>query len=160
MGVRVQFHEVYYGSFFEQFNMRFGPTETVQDPVWRSGGIAEIAALQRQFQVFRRDRPFVESAALLGLGGLISGPAKDRWIDYLHRLPTMQSDDPKQNGDQRIVNALIENFEQTNPAPCFMQAHDGRLSEPGRVMVDHASPMFLFEPAHFLTIRLPMRPAG
>lgn len=158
MGMRINPHEIYFGSFFEHFNMRFGPSDPVQDPVWRSGGIAEIAALQKQFQIFRPDRPFVESASLLGLGGLLSGPAKDRWIEYLTRLPRMASDDPAQTGDQRIVMALAQNLEAKSPLPCFMQAHDGRKREPGHVEIHEGSPVFYLEPVRFLTIHLPMRP--
>ena len=160
MGMIIRPHEIYFGSFFEHFNMRFGPSDPVLDPVWRSGGIVEIAALQKQFQIFRPDRPFVESAALLGLGGLLSGAAKDRWIEYLCRLPHMRSDDAAQNGDQRIVTALARNLEASDPLPCFMQAHDGRKSEPGFVEVREASPVFYLDPVRFLTIHLPMRPSG
>ena len=92
MGMRMLSHEIYFVTFFDRFNIRFGPPTPDRASVWQSGGIAEIAALQREFEIFRETRTFLESAALLGLGGLVSGPAKDRWLEYLARLPKMKSD--------------------------------------------------------------------
>lgn len=158
MGMLIAQHEGYFESFFQHFNSRFGPTEKGSGLVWRWGGIAEIAALQKQFQIFRPDRPFIESAALLGLGGLASGPAKDRWIEYLGRLSGMETNVPGVNGDQLIVKSLADNLEQKEPLPCFMEAHDGRLREPGLVLVETGTPLFYLERTKFLVIKLPMRP--
>ncbi len=159
MGERIRPHEIYLGSFFDRFNQRFGPADIYNlTTAYHAGGIAEIAALQKQFTIFKPGRPFLESAALLGLGGTVSGPAKDRWIGYLAKLPKMQSDDPAQNGDERIVNALVANFRKRSPLPCFMQAYDGRTRQPGLVVVDEAMPLFYLAPTKFLVISLPMRP--
>ena len=160
MGMIIAPHEIYFATFFERFNMRFGPAQPGSGSVWQSGGIAEIAALQKEFEIFRPGRPFIESAALLGLGGLMSSPAKDRWLEYLARLPHMTSDDRDQNGDQRIVGALVTNLAAANPLPCFLQAHDGRQKEPGYVIVEEANPLFYLESVRFLTICLPMRPVA
>jgi len=160
MGVRINPHEIYFGSFFELFNLRFGPGHPAGTSPWLSGGIVEIAALQSEFGIFRTDRPFLESAALLGLTGALYSPAKERWIEYLAKLPKMDSDNPVETGDQRIVNALLANFAgEGGPLPCFMQAHDGRRMEPGLVTVAAGAPLFYLESVRFLTIQLPMRPA-
>ena len=159
MGELIKPHEIYLGSFFDRFNQRFGPADTYNTASsYHSGGIAEIAALQKQFDIFKPGRAFLESAVLLGLGGTVSGPAKDRWIGYLAKLPKMQSDDPSQNGDERIVNALVANFRKGTPLPCFMQAYDGRTREPGLVVIEEAMPLFYLAPTTFLVISLPMRP--
>jgi hypothetical protein len=160
MGAIIEPHEIYFGTFFERFNARFGPAMPDRPTAWHSGGIAEIAALQRQFAIFREDRPFLESAALLGLGGPFSSPAKDRWLEYLTRLPHMGTDQAGVNGDQRIVKALIANFGRDIPLPCFMRAYDGRTREPGLVVITEENPLFYLESVLFLTISLPMRPVA
>jgi hypothetical protein len=160
MGMIIDPHEVYFGTFFERFNMRFGPAQAGGGSLWQAGGIMEVAALQKEFEIFKRGRPFIESAALLGLGGLVSSPAKDRWLEYLGRLPKMKSDDPELNGDERVVSALIENLAKTRPMPCHIRAYDGRLREPGLVLVNDEAPIFYLESVKFLTISLPMRPSA
>ena len=65
------------------------------------GGISEMAALQREFQIFKEGRPFAQSAALLGLGGLMNNRAENRWLDLLTDLSTYDSDVDGENGDQR-----------------------------------------------------------
>ena len=162
MGMIVEPHEIYFGTFFERFNMRFGPAQVGggRSP-WQSGGITEIVALQKEFEIFRMGREFIESAALLGLAGSISSPAKDRWLEYLAKLPRMKSDEPDVSGDQRIVGALIQNLSGEHPLPCFMRAYDGRDSEPGLVTIaDNDTPLFYLESVKFMTIALPMRPIG
>jgi hypothetical protein len=159
MGARINPHEIYIGSLLEPFNLRFGPAYPAVATPWLSGGIVEIAALQREFSIFRAGRPFLESAALLGLTGALYSPAKERWVGYLAKLPEMKSDNPAESGDQRIVNALLANFDRDGgPLPCFMQAHDGRRVEPGLVTVAPGVPLFYLESVQFLTIQLPMRP--
>lgn len=160
MGMIIEPHEIYLGTFFDRFNIRFGPPMPARPSVWHAGGIVEVAALQREFEIFREGRRFLESAALLGLGGLAGGPAKDRWLEYLGRLPEMRSDRPDVQGDQRIVRAIVENLRQDRPLPCFMQAYDGRTREPGLVLVAEQRPVFYLESVTFLTISLPMRPAA
>lgn len=162
MGVRIDPHEIYLGSFFELFNNRFGPSFPVDDiSAWLSGGIMEIAALQREFEIFRPGRPFVKSAALLGLTGSGYGPPKERWVAYLEKLPKMNSDQAGVTGDERIVEALVENFRRpTGPLPCLLQPHDGRMVAPGLVTVSQERPLFYLESVEFLLIRLPMRPSG
>jgi hypothetical protein len=125
---------------------------------WQAGGIVEVAALQQEFEIFRAGRRFLESAALLGIGGLESSPAKDRWLEYLTRLPEMRSDQTDVPGDQRIVGAIVENLQRPSPLPCFMRAYDGRTREPGLVVVSEEQPVFYLESVTFLTISLPMRP--
>ncbi len=158
MGMVIEPHEIYVGSFFDAFNMRFGPPMPTSRSVWHSGGIVEITALQQEFEIFREGRPFLESAALLGLGGLVSGPAKDRWLEYITRLPAMRSDIEDMNGDQRIVGAIIEDLKRDAPLPCFMRPYDGRTRDPGLVVIAEEKPVFYLESVTFLTISLPMRP--
>ena len=159
MGLVIDPHEIYFSTFIYRFNMRFGPPMPTRGSVWHAGGIVEVAALQREFEIFRTGRPFLQSAALLGLLGLDNGPAKDRWIEYLTKMPKMRSDAAEMQGDQRIVEAIIDNLRRENPLPCFMRAYDGRTREPGLVVITEERPVFYLESVTFLTISLPMRPA-
>jgi hypothetical protein len=147
---------MYIGMFLDLFNLRFAPEEGSGSAVY--GGITEMVALQKEFQIFKVGRLFAESARLLGLGGLYNNTAKNRWITLLTDLPGYESDKPGENGDQRVVNALIANLAAEQPLPCFMRAHDSRVGGDRRVIVDvHSRPLFYLEQP-YLTISLPMRP--
>jgi hypothetical protein len=91
------------------------------------GGIDEMANLQDEFKIFKPKRPFSESAALLGLGGLHNARAKNRWLDLLRNLPD--------NGDQKIADALVANFKRKQPLPCYMRAHDLRTKGENKVVI-------------------------
>jgi hypothetical protein len=161
MGLVIEPHEIYFGSFLERFNIRFGPALPARQSVWHSSGITEIVALQKEFEIFREGRPFLQNAALLGLTGPLGGPANDRWLEYLLKLPGMRSDVDGVNGDERIVRAIVENLRRdtTPPLPCYMRIYDGRTREPGLVIVTEECPVFYLESVTFLTISLPMRPS-
>jgi hypothetical protein len=81
MGALVGGDDVYIGSLFELFNLRFGVEQ--EEAELAAGGITEIKALQEEFEIFRKGRKFVESAKLLGLGGLQNNRAKNRWFKLL-----------------------------------------------------------------------------
>ena len=80
------------------------PDQGTSDALY--GGITEMIALQKEFDIFKKGRPFVESARLLGLGGAVNHSAKSRWMTYLAGFPGYPSNVPGENGDQAIVNAL------------------------------------------------------
>jgi hypothetical protein len=160
MGAFMAEDDIYIGPLFELFNLRFGPEQ--KDLELTAGGVSEIKALQDEFEIFQEGRPFVESAKLLGLGGLHNNRAKNRWFRVLTWLAKVPSDQDGETGDQRIVNALIQNFARKPskpPLPCFMKAHDAR--DPGgyglRVVVREDNPVFYIERT-YLTISLPMAP--
>jgi len=172
--------DIYIATFIDLFNLRFAPSEKprsdavkrghppprmwdssaphTEDPGdWPFGGVAEMAHLQREFQIFRAGRPFWQSAALLGVGGQANARAKNRWLSLLMWVGTRPSDKRGQNGDQRIVNALIANLGKTNPLPCYMMAHDMNGPDNGKVVVkERDRPLFYIE-QDFLTISLPMQ---
>jgi hypothetical protein len=123
MGAFMKEDDIYIGSFLDLFNVRFGPTppfdladDDAKDLAY--GGITEMAALQQEFRIFRIDRPFSESAAVLGLGGIHNARAKNRWFRLLRNLP--------QNGDQQIADALVAHFKKEPLLPCYMTEQIGR----------------------------------
>jgi hypothetical protein len=150
--------DTHIGSLLELFNLRFAPQQEPKEDSPLYGGITEMIALQREFQIFKVGRPFVESARLLGLGGLSNNLVKNRWLKLLADLSSYDSDKAGENGDQRIVNALIANFERPDPLPCFMLSHDSRGKDARRVLVqDGARPLHYVEQP-YIAISLPMRP--
>jgi hypothetical protein len=159
MGSLVGDDDLYIGSFLELFNLRFGIEQ--KDVEFTFGGITEMAALQKEFQIFKDKRPFVESAKLLGLGGLQNNRAKNRWFKLLTWLQTIPSDNAGESGDVRIVNALINNFGPRGAGlPCFMRAHDS--GDPNgfglKVVVRVGDTPIFYITQPYLTISLPMAP--
>jgi hypothetical protein len=157
MGMQLEAGDEFVPNVLSLFNTRFGISNVGKDGN-AAGGIAEIAALQKEFAIFRQDRSFVASAGLLGLGGQENDRVKERWFELLGRLPRMKSDEPSENGDDRIVNALIANLEKDVPLPCYMKAHDGREEGRSRVIVtEEGRPLFYLN-QRYLVISIPMRP--
>jgi hypothetical protein len=149
MGFFMKEDDIYISSVMDLFNLRFAPVPFSTDLAKESlyGGIDEMAALQKEFKIFRTDTPFSQSAALLGLGGLYSARAKNRWFLLLRRLPD--------HGDQKIADALVANFDKRKPLPCYMRAHP--KSEENRVSITVGRPLFYLE-QDYLIFSLPMAP--
>ena len=156
MGALMAEDDIYIGPLFDLFNLRFGPEQ--KDHEHTAGGVSEIKALQDEFEIFQDGRPFVESAKLLGLGGLHNNRAKNRWFSLLTWLAKVPSDQDGETGDERIVNALIKNFARKPPLPCFMKAHDSRGPDGLKVIVREDKPIFYIERT-YLAISLPMAPS-
>lgn len=149
MGFAMKEDDIYISSMIDLFNLRFAPVPFSRDLDEESlfGGIQEMAQLQEHFRIFRRDRPFSESAAVLGLGGLYNARAKNRWFTLLRHLPD--------NGDQQIADALVANFEKRPPLPCYMRAHHS-ISD-NRLIITETRPLFYLE-QDYLVFSLPMAP--
>jgi len=146
------------GSLFDIFNQRFAAPQSKDESLY--GGISEMVALQREFKIFQKGRPFVESARLLGLGGLSNNLVKNLWFKLLADLSSYESDTAGQNGDERIVNALISNLEASKPLPCVLTSHDSRAKDGRKVIVTSPSQPIHYIEAPHITISLPMRPKG
>ena len=149
MGFFMREDDTYISSLIDLFNLRFAPVPFSRDLDRESlyGGIEEMAQLQEHFRIFRNDRPFSESAAVLGLGGLYSARAKNRWFTLLRHLPD--------NGDQQIADALVANLNKKPPLPCYMRAHDAKSDS--RVIITEGRPLFYLE-QDYLIFSLPMAP--
>ena len=151
MGFFMKEDDIYISSLIDLFNVRFAPVPFSTDLTEESlyGGIQEMAKLQEQFRIFRTDRRFSDSAAVLGLGGLYSARAKNRWFTLLQNLPD--------DGDQQIANALVANFEKKTPLPSYMRAHHGSPKSENRVYITEGRPLFYLE-QDYLIFSLPMLP--
>jgi hypothetical protein len=135
-------------------NLRFAPTP---EPQWL-GGINEMAAIQKEFQVFQVGRSFRDSAQILNLGGFWNARAKTRWYELLKGLQKLPSNVEGLTGDQAIVKALIDDLAARRPQPVYFGAHD--LRQDKRVIIGGKGtqrPIFYIE-KDYLTISLPMKP--
>ncbi len=157
MGIKMGEDDIFIGSFLELMNLRFAPTQGTGDD-W-NGGIDEIAALQREFGIFKKGRPFHASVAAMNLGGFWNVRTKNKWLANLKDFAKWESDKSGENGDERIVNALIGNLGAARPLPVYFTTHDGRDRNLGpRILVgQQARPLFYMD-QDYLTISLPTRP--
>jgi hypothetical protein len=145
-------HDIYIASLLELLNIRFAPSERGYEDV---SGIAEMAALQKKFAVFSDTHSFRDGVALLGLAGHWNWVLKQRWYRLLDFLGQCPSDQPGQNGDQRIVAVLKANLESQNPKPVHFTAH--LSSENPAVFVKDDDQAIFYMRSTFLTISLPMK---
>jgi hypothetical protein len=156
MGRMMMGYDIFIGSLFDLLNLRFAPREG--PGLDQFGGIHEMAALQKEFQIFRKNRSFRDSAAIMNLGGFWNAQARNRWYRLLASLKDYDSNVAGQNGDEAIVNALIKNLGSGRPLPVCFKAHDSRLEGERRVFVSRELRPVFYIDRDFLTISLPMMP--
>lgn len=155
MGRIMQEDDLFIPGLLDLLNLRFGPSQGSGEAF---GGIEELAELQRVFQIFQRGRSLRDCFAVLNLGGFWNVRAKNRWLTLIEDLSAYESDDPDENGNDRIMNVLIDNLQSRNPLPVLFQAHDSRGPDGRRVIVRNSpTGLFYVEQEHII-VSLPMRP--
>jgi hypothetical protein len=139
----------------DQLNLRFAPP---QGKEMTHGGIEEMAALQKEFDIFKKGRPFATSVAVLNLAAY-NNDARNHWHDLLGNLHRHKSNRGRLNGDQAIVDALVKNLASKKPLPVYFTSHDMRHGgESEKVLItDKGRPVFYIE-LDYLVISLPMKP--
>lgn len=155
MGFFMKHNDILIGSMLDQLNVRFAPPQGKEKSF---GGIEEMAALQKEFKIFKKGRPFSLSVSVLNLAAY-NNDAKNHWHDLLKNLGKHKSNRASLNGDQAIVAALIKNLASKKPLPVYFVSHDMRESkENERVLItDKARPLF-YIPSDYLVISIPMKP--
>ena len=134
MGYFLKDHDIHVVSLLDQMNLRFAPS---QGKKTHFGGIEEMVALQKEFKIFKKNRPFKASVAVLNIGGG-NNELKTLMHQYLDNLASHESNKPNQNGDAAIVNALIRNLASKTPLPVYFTFHDMR-AEKGNTRGGHGS---------------------
>jgi hypothetical protein len=127
-----------------QLNLRFGPG----DP------IAEMVALQKEFQIFSRKHPLRSTAAVLDIGPA-DRDQRLKWYSYLDHLRTYESDVSGENGHDRIRNAIRRNLGASKPLPIYFTFHDHL--EADRVAVTQGVPA-AFTRRTYLIVSVPLVP--
>ena len=110
MGRLMKEDDIFISGLFDLMNLRFGPS---QGPGEAFGGIEEMSALQKEFQIFQKGRSFRDCVAVLNLGGFWNARARNRWLKLIGELDQYDSDEPGVNGNDRIMN--MENISLTDP---------------------------------------------
>ncbi|MBS0317816.1 MAG: hypothetical protein JSR49_11890 [Proteobacteria bacterium] len=154
MGMRLKEHDIYVGSLQEQLNLRFAPPMGSKEAF---GGLDEMVALQKEFEVFKEGRRFHTSISVLGLAGAASHATKNRFHDYLASLRGMKSNIPGQSGDVAIVKALVRNLAAKKPLPVYFELHDMNATKDGKrvIVTERARPLFYMD-QDYLVISLPL----
>ena len=163
MGSGMMWYDNFIPGLFDLLNLRFAPPPQPTPPEEWVGGIEEMAALQREFQVFREGRSFRDSAALLNVGGFWNWGARKKWYDLLSFYGQCESDVAGQNGDERIVGALIANLALERPWPVYFTAHEWAEPPQVRLIGDPGNQRTLTRPLFYmrqlyLVVSVPMRP--
>ena len=156
MGYFMKHNDILIGSMLDQLNLRFAPPQGREKTY---GGIEEMAALQKEFGIFKKGRPFAVSVAVLNLAAY-NNDAKNHWHDLLGSLKDHKSNRGKMNGDEAVVDALVKNLAAKKPMPVYFTSHDMRTGDPDakKVLVtDKGRPVFYIE-RDYLVISLPMKP--
>ena len=150
MGWFMQKHDIYVGGILEELNLRFAPAQGEG----LFGGVEEMAALQKEFKIFKEGRSFRASAAVLNLGAR-NAEAKNGWLAYLASLEKHPSSKAGQTGDAAIVRALKKNLAAKAPLPVYFTSHDLQENEMVKV-TEKGRPIHYLE-QDYLVISLPMQ---
>jgi hypothetical protein len=139
----------------DELNLRFAPSQGKET---HFGGIEEMVALQKEFKIFKRGRPFKTSCAVLNLGAR-NNEVKNLWQSLLGNLYRHESNKKGQDGDAAIVNAIIKNLASKTPLPIYFTSHDMRGAKENTQVkiIDKSQPIHYLE-QDYLTISLPMQP--
>lgn len=154
MGYFMKDHDIYVGSLQEKLNLRFAPTLGAKA---QFGGLDEMVALQKEFGIFKKGRPFDKSVLALNLAGSSNNETTTRFHHYLASLRKARSNVPGQNGDVAIVDAIVRNLAARKPLPVYFDLHDLTESkDKDRVIItDNARPLFYMK-QNYLVISLPL----
>ncbi len=154
MGVFMKEHDIYVGSLQEKLNLRFAPALGGKDS---QGGLDEMVALQKEFEIFKPGRSFDTSMSVLNLTGLSNAETKARFHRYLNSLRKVKSNVTGKSGDAAIVEALAKNLAAKKPLPVYFELHDLNASKDStRVLItDKARPLFYMK-QDYLVVSLPL----
>lgn len=151
MGWFMQKHDIYVGSILDDLNVRFAPSQGAQQLF---GGVEEMAALQKEFNIFKEGRTFRSCVALLNIGAR-NNEAKKGWLDYLVSLQKHPSNKRGQTADVAIVRALKKNLESKSPLPVHFVSHELQASKMVKV-TEKTRPLHYLD-QDFLVISFPMQ---
>jgi len=155
MGFFMKHNDILIGSMLDELNVRFAPPQGKEKTY---GGIEEMAALQKEFVIFKKGRSFATSVSVLNMGAW-NNDAKNHWHDLLGNLHRHKSNRGKLNGDEAIVDALVKNLKAKKPLPVYFTSHDMRRGgDSEKVLItENERPVFYIE-RDYLVISLPMKP--
>lgn len=154
MGMFMKEHDIYVGSLQEKLNLRFAPTLGAKD---QYGGLNEMVALQKEFEIFKAGRRFETSISVLNLTGLSNHDVKNRFHRYLASLRRTKSNVAGQNGDAAIVESIARNLAAKKPLPVYFELHDLNAGKDSNrvVITEKGRPLFYMK-QDYLVVSLPL----
>ncbi|HPK31741.1 hypothetical protein [Ottowia sp.] len=161
MGFKLGNHDIYVDNILSLLNLRFAPSLMKLDPP--TGGIEELAALQKEFGIFKKGRPLYKSIQALNLAPH-NLDLQSRVLDYFRDLGNHPSSEAGANGEEAILQAIIRDLESPTPLPIHFTSHAMTNRSPADNPVKLAGkgrPLHYMD-ADYLVISLPLRarPAG
>ena len=158
MGYFMGYADILIPDLLNQLNLRFAPRQPDLGQESLYGGIDEMAEIQKEFGIFKKGRPL--QASLRALNLLPTGNAvRQRWLRLIERLADHPSNHNGDNGNEAIVNALLDNFESGKPLPVFFTSHDmqGKQVKDSPVLIIHSARPVHYLEIDYLVISLPMQ---
>lgn len=154
MGMFMKEHDIYVGSLQEKLNLRFAPNLGTKD---QYGGLDEMVALQKEFEIFKDGRRFDTSISVLNLTGLSNHDVKNRFHRYLASLRRAKSNVPGLNGDVAIVSAIVRNLAARKPLPVYFELHDlNAAKQNNRVLITEKGRPLFYMKQDYLVVSLPL----
>ena len=160
MGMLYMEDDIYIGSQLDLLNIRFAPPQGVPNQNETSpmfGGIEEMVALQKEFQIFKVGRSFRTSVSVLNVGGFWNLPLKNKLYRYLDTLSSRKASVSgkvsRKNGNDSLVDAMIKNLESKKGAlPVYFLANKSKI-----VTIETSRPLSYLN-QDYLTVSFPMWP--
>jgi hypothetical protein len=154
MGLFMQEHDIYIGSMLDELNLRFAPSQGKGAP---PGGIQEMVALQKEFNLFKKGRPFRTSLSALNLSSR-NNEVKNRWYALVGNLSRHASNWRGLDGDSAIVDAIMKNLASKKPLPVYFASHDmSGAKENAEVKITAKGRPIHYLDKDYLVISLPMQ---
>lgn len=154
MGFFMKEHDIYVGSLQEKLNLRFAPSLGSKE---LHGGLDEMVALQKEFEIFKAGRSFDVSISALNLTGLSNADTKNRFHRYLASLRKVKSNVTGKTGDAAIVDALVRNLAAKKPLPVYFELHDlNAAKDANRVLITEKGRPLFYMKQDYLIVSLPL----
>lgn len=158
MGYFMGHADILIPDLLNQLNLRFAPPQPGTAGETPYGGIDEMAEIQKEFGIFKKGRPLHLSMRALNLLPT-DNAVRQRWLTLIEKLAKHPSNRNGENGNEAIVNALLENFARATPLPVFFTSHDMQgkpVAESPVLITPGARPVHYLE-VDYLVISLPMQ---
>ena len=158
MGMFMAYADILIPDLLNQLNLRFAPRQPRLGDENMLGGIDEMAEIQKEFGIFKKGRPLQNSLRALNLLPT-DNAVRQRWLTLIEKLAKHSSNQNGDNGNQAIVNALLDNFAAARPLPVFFTSHDmqGKPERDSPVLITHGSRPVHYLEVDYLVISLPMQ---
>ena len=158
MGFFMAHADILIPDLLNQLNLRFAPRQPDLGKEQLYGGIDEMAEIQKEFGIFKKGRPLQNSMRALNLLPA-DNAVRQRWLKLIEKLADHPSNRSGENGNEAIVNALLENFASAQPLPVFFTSHDmqGKPVKESPVLITHGARPVHYLEVDYLVISLPMQ---